>query len=98
MPRFEAEIVASLTRRQYWLIIAVIMLVLIGLSVWAGFYHIDPAERNADGRAVQHSNPLEAFAWTPLGNAVILAVIQFAAANALLWSLIGLARLIPSRK
>lgn len=98
MPRFEAQIVASLTRRQYWLIIAVIMLVLIGLSIWAGFYHIDEPAGNADGRAVQHSNPLEAFAWTPLGNAVILAVIQFVAANALLWSLIGLARLILSRR
>ena len=98
MPRFEAEIVASLTRQRYWLIIAVIMLVLIGLSIWAGFYQVDATEGNADGRAIQHDNPLEAFAWTPLGNAVILAVIQFIIANVLLWSLIGIARLIRSRR
>ncbi len=97
MPQFQAMLVESLTRRQYWLIIAAIMLVLIGLSVWMGFYYIDEPPVDAEGRAVQHSNPLEAFAWTPLGNAVILAVIQFAAANALLWSLIGIARLMQSR-
>lgn len=97
MPLFRAALVESLTRRQYWLIIAVITLALIGLSVWAGFYQVDVADDRPEGRAVEHTNPVEAFAYTPLGNAVILAVIQFAAANALLWALIWIARRIASR-
>ena len=99
MPQFQAALVESLTRRQYWLIIAVIMLALVGLCVWAGFYQIDVVDDgNPKGETIEPANPLEAFAYTRLGNVVILALLQFTAANVMLWSLIWIARRIPSKQ
>jgi len=99
MPKFEDDTFASLSRKQYWLAILVIMLVMIGLSAWAGWYHGQDEPVVSDADTVGRNDPLTTFMFTPVGNAMVLGVVQFLAANVLMWiTLFALRQFGPRRK
>jgi hypothetical protein len=85
--RASQPIFGDLTRRQYWIGITLIVLALVSLSYFRGCYHLDLPQENADEQ-LHSGDPLTGFLWSPLGNAVVLFVLQLLAANVLL--LIGL--------
>ena len=58
---------------------------LIGLSWWAGLYAVETAAGDAEQR-VTTSDPMSEILYSPLGNAVVLLVLQFTAANVLFWA------------
>ncbi len=74
----------AVSRRGYWIGIGSIMAGLIGVSIWAGFYAVKVAEDNVDAR-VSTGDPLTEILYSPIGNAVVLLVLQYFAANLLFW-------------
>ncbi|MEO0515463.1 MAG: hypothetical protein AAF086_09255 [Planctomycetota bacterium] len=74
----------AVSRRGYWIGIGSIMAVLIAVSIWAGFYAVKVAEENMDAR-VSTGDPLTEILYSPIGNAVVLLVLQYAAANFFFW-------------
>ena len=59
-------------------------LALIVLSWWLGLYAVEAVEEQSQTR-VSGGDPLGEFLYSPLGNAVVMLVMQFLLANVLLW-------------
>lgn len=74
----------AVSRRGYWIGIGSIMAGLIAVSWWAGFYTVKVAEENVQAR-VSTGDPLTEILYSPIGNAVVLLTLQYAAANFLFW-------------
>ncbi|MEM1213755.1 MAG: hypothetical protein AAGI68_15815 [Planctomycetota bacterium] len=72
----------GVSRRAYWIGTGVITAVLIALSLLAGFYYTELPEGDPDTR-VSSGHPILELIYTPLGNATVLLVLQFLAANVL---------------
>jgi hypothetical protein len=62
-----------------------IIVVLIAVSIGAGFYAVDTATSDPEAQ-VRTNDPMMEILYSPLGNAVVLLVLQFAVANVLLFS------------
>ncbi len=73
----------ELSRRGYWIGIGVVTLGLIGLTWWMGGYAVRVAEEHAESR-VTTGDPLTEILYSPIGNVVVMATLQFLAANVLL--------------
>lgn len=73
-----------LTRQQYWLSIAGIMLGLIVLCIALGYYRVDTPEENM-ATEMRSNDPMSVLLYSPLGNAVVLLLLQYLLANVLLW-------------
>lgn len=84
MTRRKQRVFDSVSRRAYWVGIGGVTFGLIVLSIFAGYYRVDIAEENMDTQ-MGGTDPMIAFLYSPLGNAVVLAVLQFLAANVLFW-------------
>ncbi|MEM9915811.1 MAG: hypothetical protein AAF911_12690 [Planctomycetota bacterium] len=74
----------AVSRRGYWIGIGSIVLVLIGLSIWGGLYSVKVHEENLNAQ-VQTNDPLTEILYSPLGNAVVLLVLQYVLANLIFW-------------
>lgn len=74
----------AVPRQAFWIGIATIMAGLIALSWWGGLYEVDTATSDAEAR-VTTNDPMTEILYSPLGNAVVLLVLQFIAANLLFW-------------
>ncbi len=74
----------SLSRRTYWLGVGTLMLALIVVSWWLGLYTVEAVEEQSQTR-VSGGDPLGEFLYSPLGNAVVMLVMQFVLANVLFW-------------
>ena len=74
----------SVSRRTYWLGVGTLMLALIVVSWWLGLYTVDAVEEQTQTR-VSGGDPLGEFLYSPLGNAVVMLVMQFLLANVLFW-------------
>lgn len=82
----------AVSRRTYWIGVGSITLALVVLSVWLGAYEVDPVEPSEPVEGVSRPDPLSAFLFTPLGNAVVLLLLQFIAANLVFWTGVALWR------
>lgn len=80
-----SSVAESVTRRGYWIGVATLTLVQVGLAVWAGLYDVEPPAGDEGGPAVESSDPMLLLMYSPLGMAVVLGVLQFLAANVLFW-------------
>ena len=74
----------SISRRTYWIANGLMVAVMIPLTWWAGWYAVRETEENAAAQ-ITTGDPLTEILYSPLGNVVVLLVLQFLAANVLLW-------------
>jgi len=65
VPQFHDDSFATLSRKQYWLAILVIMLVMVGLSAWAGWHRGQDEPAVSDADTVSRNDPLTTFMFTP---------------------------------
>ncbi|MEM6553901.1 MAG: hypothetical protein AAF750_17430 [Planctomycetota bacterium] len=72
----------AVSRRAYWIGTGILTAVLAVLSWLAGFYYAQLPETESDTR-VSSGHALLELIYTPLGNATVLLVFQFLAANVL---------------
>ncbi|MEX0653769.1 MAG: hypothetical protein WD534_10470 [Phycisphaeraceae bacterium] len=80
-----ARFIEAVSRRVYWAGVAMITLVLVGLSIWGEMYDLAVEEGGGGGPAIENPDPVMRMMYTPIGVAVILLVLQFLAANVLFW-------------
>ncbi|MEM7626747.1 MAG: hypothetical protein AAF333_14230 [Planctomycetota bacterium] len=83
-PPPRVRVFESVSRRIYWIGTGVLTLALIALSWWADLYNVKTPEEHADQR-VTTGDPMTEILYSPVGNAVVLLVFQFLAANVLFW-------------
>ena len=74
---------SPLTRRGYWVAVSLVTAVLIVLTWLMGGYAVRIADEHAESR-VSSGDPLTEIMYSPVGNIVVAAVLQFLAANVLL--------------
>jgi hypothetical protein len=74
----------AVSRKQYWLGIGLLIAGLIVLSWWMGWYVVDDEGTVAEAQ-VHTNDPMMEILYSPLGNAVVLLVLQYAVANLLFW-------------
>ncbi|MEM6392835.1 MAG: hypothetical protein AAF797_08700 [Planctomycetota bacterium] len=72
----------DVSRRAYWIGTGILTAILAALSWLAGFYYTQLPETDADTR-VSSGHAILELIYTPLGNATVLLVLQFLAANVL---------------
>ncbi|MEO1236080.1 MAG: hypothetical protein AAFX76_04760 [Planctomycetota bacterium] len=79
-----AGLFASVSRRAFWAGTGLITLVLVGVTAWMGGYVVKVPEENLDAR-VTTNDPMTEILYSPVGNAVVMLVLQFLGANVLFW-------------
>jgi len=84
-------------RQTYWIGIATLMAVFIGLSIWAGLYFTQRPEEHADQR-IQSNDPLALFLYSPVGNAVVMLLGQYLLANVVFWPVVSLGQKIGGKR
>ncbi|MEM6460202.1 MAG: hypothetical protein AAF710_12510 [Planctomycetota bacterium] len=83
-PTAPPRLFESVSRRTYWVGVGVLTLALIVLSYVLGWYGIAPPVEHADER-LRSDDPLNVISYSRLGNATVMLVLQFFAANCLFW-------------
>ncbi len=86
----QAALFESVTRRQFWIGTLTLTAGLIVASWFAGFYGVTDTTPGGPGEdQARAEDPLAAFLFSPLGNVVILLVLQFLTAVVLFWIVIA---------
>ena len=70
--------------------------VFIGLSIWLGLYYTQTPAENTD-QQLRPTDPLSQFLYSPVGNALMITVLQYVLANVVFWPALWLGQKIRGK-